>query len=332
MSRQTLSRSKSQSATAERPAPPELAKPGLRIENWGASRHVFSGLREQIRPRAPVAVRGSVGTGDYDGIAVAVAHPAFPVVWPALSIRRVAVAGHYDFNLHFLGALHHRVEVVDLEPEQHAVAIGPVTWIANAAVMVLHFEAVQLQNEGAILDQLLVLLSAVGSAATQQALIPAAARFDIRDADKWLRSHRGSVTESCWLRTAFREQRLKHRPNCLGNDLRALRCRMDPVGLNRSRNVDEVFVDHGNQRDVVLGGKRLENLVKGADVVLTVVGGQRNAGEQDADVGFLQRGDDLVEVPAAAGQGQPAEAVVAAKLDNDNGGVQTQNVGEVGKS
>src|SRR6185437_10760560 len=136
-------------------APRHLPSPSLRSENWGASRHVFSGLHEQIRAGAPIAVRGSVGTGDYDGIAVGIAHPAFPVVWPAVSIGRVAVAGHYDFDLHFLGALHHRVEVVDLEPEQHAIAVGPVTWIADAAVMVLHFEAVQLQNEGAILDQLL---------------------------------------------------------------------------------------------------------------------------------------------------------------------------------
>ena len=46
------------------------------------------------------------------------------------------------FDAHFRGALHDRVKVVDLEPQQHAVAIRLVMAIANRTVMVVHLEAV----------------------------------------------------------------------------------------------------------------------------------------------------------------------------------------------
>jgi hypothetical protein len=48
---------------------------------------------------------------------------------------------------------------------------------------------VQLQNQRAILHQLLIGAAAVSSAATEQALIPAAAGFDIGDTDKRLSAH-----------------------------------------------------------------------------------------------------------------------------------------------
>lgn len=113
------------------------------------------------------------------------------------------MAGLHDFNFHFRGAFHRRVEVVNFEPEQHAIAVRPVGRIADAAVMVLDFEAVQLQNEPAVTHQLLVLLSTVSPAATQQAPIPAAARFDIRHADKRLGTHGLSVSENRPLTAAF---------------------------------------------------------------------------------------------------------------------------------
>ncbi len=99
------------------------------------------------------------------------------------------MAGLHDLDLHFDSALHHRVEVIHFEPEQHTIAVGSVGTIANAAVVMFDFKAVQLQNERSILYQLLILPAPVGTSATQQALIPPAAGFDIRDTNERLRAH-----------------------------------------------------------------------------------------------------------------------------------------------
>ena len=63
---------------------------------------------------------------------------------------------HDDLDAHFCGALHNRVKVVHLEPEQHAVSVWPVTRIADRTVMVFYFEAVQLKDKLAIRDQSLI--------------------------------------------------------------------------------------------------------------------------------------------------------------------------------
>jgi len=99
------------------------------------------------------------------------------------------MAGQHDLNAHFGGTLHHRVEVIHLEPEQHTIAIGSVGAISYGAVMVLDFKAVQLQDERTILHQLLILPAAVSSSAAEQALIPLAAAFNIGDTDERLRAH-----------------------------------------------------------------------------------------------------------------------------------------------
>ena len=99
------------------------------------------------------------------------------------------MAGQNNLDTHFGGALQYRVEVFHLEPQEHTIAVGSVGAIADRAVMVLDIKAVQLQNERATLHQLLILLAAVNPAATQQALIPATAGFDIRDTDERLGTH-----------------------------------------------------------------------------------------------------------------------------------------------
>ena len=93
------------------------------------------------------------------------------------------MAGTHDFDTHFAGALHYGVEVLHLEPEQHTIAIGPISAIADRAMMMLNFKAVQLQDERATLHQLLILPAPMSPAAAQQALIPLTAGFDIRDTD-----------------------------------------------------------------------------------------------------------------------------------------------------
>lgn len=64
--------------------------------------------------------------------------------------------GHFDVNVHFTGALHDRFEVVDLEPQQDAVPIGPVVPIPDSAVMMFHLKAMQLKDQLTVGDQLLV--------------------------------------------------------------------------------------------------------------------------------------------------------------------------------
>ena len=61
------------------------------------------------------------------------------------------------------------------------------------------------------------------------------------------------------------------------------------------------------------------------DVVGAVVGRQGDAGEQNLDVRVLKRGEHLVEVAAGLVEGQAAQAVVAAELDDDDGGMQAQD-------
>ena len=66
------------------------------------------------------------------------------------------MSGYDDLNGHFSGALHYGIEIVDLEPQQHPVSVWLVITIADRAMMVLHFEAVQLKDKLAIGDQLLI--------------------------------------------------------------------------------------------------------------------------------------------------------------------------------
>ena len=99
------------------------------------------------------------------------------------------MARQHDLDPHFGSALHDFIEVLHLKPEHHTITVGFVGAIADGAVMMFDFKAVQLQNEPAILHQLLILPAAVSPAAVQQALIPPAAGFDIRNTDERLGAH-----------------------------------------------------------------------------------------------------------------------------------------------
>src|SRR5262245_6597297 len=72
--------------------------------------------------RSPVAVGRAVRAGEYHDIAVRVTQPALPVVRAAVTVGRIAVARQDDLGLQFGDAGHRGVEVVDLEPQQDAVA------------------------------------------------------------------------------------------------------------------------------------------------------------------------------------------------------------------
>lgn len=106
---------------------------------------------------------------------------------------------HDHLDAHLSGPPHHRVKVVDLEPEQHAVPIWPVLGIADPAMMMLDREAVQLKYELSIRDQLFVRRTAVVATAAEESLIPPAARLDVGHGDQRLRTHsiRVSMRASC---------------------------------------------------------------------------------------------------------------------------------------
>ena len=50
--------------------------------------------------RVATSNRGTIWAGEHDGVAVRVAQPAFPVIWPTVTFRRIAMARHDDFGLH----------------------------------------------------------------------------------------------------------------------------------------------------------------------------------------------------------------------------------------
>jgi hypothetical protein len=75
--------------------------------------------------------------------------------------------GQDDFHAHFGGALHDRVEIVDLEPQQNTVSIWLVITISDRTVMMFHFEGVQLKDDLAIGDQLLIFRAPMITQATQ---------------------------------------------------------------------------------------------------------------------------------------------------------------------
>jgi len=96
---------------------------------------------------------------------------------------------HNDLCLQLRRSAGCGVEVVEFEPQQDAIAIGLVVWIADRPMVMFDFEAVKLQDQGAVGHQTLILRAAMRTLAIQQTLIPAAAGFDIANAYERLWSH-----------------------------------------------------------------------------------------------------------------------------------------------
>ena len=98
-----------------------------------------------------------------------------------------------NFGVHLPGTRNRRVEVVDLEPQEHAVSVWLKTGIPDGAMMVLHIPSVQLQDQPALGDQPFILTAAMRALTTQQTLVPATARLNVTHADEWLWMHRNSL-------------------------------------------------------------------------------------------------------------------------------------------
>ena len=97
--------------------------------------------------------------------------------------------GYHHLNAHLSGALNHGVKIIDLEPQQHSVSIRPVVTVADPAVLVLHFEAVQLKHKLTVRYQPFIVRAPVIAPQAQQTLIPSAACFHIGYGDERLGTH-----------------------------------------------------------------------------------------------------------------------------------------------
>jgi len=146
--------------------------------------------RKYIRARLPRAVRRAVRTRNHNHVAIQIAQPEFPMIWPCIIIIRwIPVPREHHFRLHLCSALRRLVEVVHLKPEQHSITIRLVCSIGDWPMMMLRREAVQLQNQMTLVNELVVVRAAVRAPAPQQPLIPLAARLNIRHANQRLYPH-----------------------------------------------------------------------------------------------------------------------------------------------
>lgn len=108
-----------------------------------------------------------------------------------------------DFRAHFRRALHDQVEIVHLKPQQHSVSIWLVISVADRAMVMLRVETMQLKDDLALENQLLICAAAVIALAAEQPLVPSAACFYVGYGDERLWAHLGaSVTQTCWFTIA----------------------------------------------------------------------------------------------------------------------------------
>ena len=74
---------------------------------------------------------------------------------------------------------------------------------------------------------------------------------------------------------------------------------MNPVALNGTRNIDEIFIDHRDKCGVVSSGKCLKDLVELLNVIGPVIWRQSDSGKQHLDVRGLKSCNHLVEIMAS---------------------------------
>ena len=98
----------------------------------------------------------------------------------------------------------------------------------------------------------------------------------------------------------------------------ALRGGVGGVVLHVPGDAVDVFEEEGDEGDVVLLREGGVHGVEFLDVVGAVVGGERDAGENDFGAVRLELRDDAGEVGLGLLEGQTAKAVIAAELDDDD--------------
>ena len=100
---------------------------------------------------------------------------------------------------------------------------------------------------------------------------------------------------------------------------------MNAILLNGARLVNQILVNHGHKGNVVARGEDEKDLVKGLDVIRPIVRRQRDAGQQDPDVGCFKGSENLVEIVACLIERQAAKPVVATEFDDDHIGMKAQD-------
>ena len=83
-----------------------------------------------------------------------------------------------------------RVDVVNLEPQEDAVAIRPGIGISDRTVGVFDIPPVQLKDQRPLPDEALVFRATVIAPTAQQPLAPSAARLDIAYTNEGLMTHK----------------------------------------------------------------------------------------------------------------------------------------------
>lgn len=100
---------------------------------------------------------------------------------------------------------------------------------------------------------------------------------------------------------------------------------MNSVWLDGAGKMNEVLVNHGNEGDARARGRLAKDLVKSMNVIGAVIRGKGNAAQQNADVHMQQSRKHFVEILFGGRERQSAQAVVAAKFDDDHGRMQAQD-------
>ena len=126
------------------------------------------------------------------------------------------------------------------------------------------------------------------------------------------------------------QQRLEGCEHGVGQKVGAFGGGVDAVLLDGAGNVDEVFVDHGNEGGVVPGGEVAKGLVEGLDVVGAVVGRESDSGKQDFDMRVRESRENSIKVVAGHVWGQAAEAVIATEFHDHDFRVQAQDPRKAG--
>jgi hypothetical protein len=132
----------------------------------------------------------------------------------------------------------------------------------------------------------------------------------------------------CFWPELFLELGNDERDQSLRDLLVALGSGVDAVVLHHAGLVVDVLEQEGQQGDAIFAGEQGVGVVDLADIVWAVVGRQGYAGEKDLDARLGEGGDDCVEILSGGGDGQAAQAVVAAEFHDDQGGVEGQHVFE----
>jgi hypothetical protein len=122
------------------------------------------------------------------------------------------------------------------------------------------------------------------------------------------------------------QQRCDQRQQVARHLLITLRCGMQSIGLHTSCRAVNTLEQEGKQGHMIFPGQQRIGFVELADVIRAVLRRERDTAEDHLGACAFERRDDVVEVLARAVDGQPAQTVIAAEGDNDDGRLQGEHL------